>query len=643
MSKVKVRLFADNHFKYKLEGSVAWIALIGNIEHEIEFNEGDRVEVSSIKSVSKLKIRGAIKEVDILSSDITNLDGAFEGTRELDTATVRSSVDIVSMDSTFKDSGVVTFDIQTSSVINMDDAFNGTHRIEEIEIDTRDVNSMNRTFLNSNVKKIANILPFKGKDIDQIFVGNKNLDDVDGLDLSNVSDSTLKKGVFTGSDKLITGMDISFFRGQVSVRKRYFLVEENKIDDTQLFEIDIDGEKLEISKRNLSILYQDTDDSFDFSRNEVEIDLEPQELEISTRDSTDVIGDVESDNIADGSLNLEMDITAITLENQREAVDIDKGLTDNSSDQGFYQSEIDMEMDKNSFIMDNRANQQMEPTGSDDSSDNSNEFEMDIERFRLLNMDSRHPAELSSPDSDDSSNLSMYNLEMDIDSSGDNNQRGNREVILGNIDDSIDDLYELEIDIDSSSENIDPLDDGSCIYYLDKRGLFDLIGQAEVTLLSTLRYSLSIKRFKGIDYCRQKNDVRKINITSPVVNDLSYSNISMIIQKEDNGGNCKIEILNRLYITVSYTTLSFRLHGDSTFSVAISTTDSFILTMTRDGDNFKVYIDTTLVIESNHPVVQDGSILDIKTHSGSNSSFISNYKIFNRTLTYADVLNLNDN
>ena len=598
MAKTKVILYANNHFKYRLEGSRTWTPLIKDIEHEIEFNSGDRVELSSIKSLSKLKIKGAVKTVNIYSSDITSLEGAFEGTRELDHVEVNSSLHITNMEKTFKDSGILSFDIQTTDVINFIDTFNGTSRIEEINIDTASADDLTRTFKNSSVKSIENILPYKEKNVEEIFVNSKNIKSIDAINLSTVSDDLLRKGIFKGAEKIITGMDISFFRGKISARRKYFFIKDNEISSDHIFEMDTAGLKNEQSERGSISLLQKVDDTFDFGGKEFEIDIEPTKNEVSER----------------------MDIEIIQN-------------TDDSSSFFVYESEIDFEQ-KNLLNSDNREYIQLLNIDSDDSFNLSNEIEIDIDS-NLLNSSIRSIEELKATTiTDDSFDLNTYDIELDIDAYNIDYIRN--DLNISSLDDSFDNSKLLEMDIDSGSYDSDPLNDNSMVFMTDTFSRNDMI--SNTPLVQSLSYTSTYYGIFGQNQRVLNCSCQSIDLSNNMISNFSFEYVNKL-----NG--------NIIYEAASASRIFINFYGNKRLTININGTTMLdlsdidqkgIFNFCRDGDNFYVYVNNELVgsgTKSFTPFTSNGVI---KLHINGDGR-IWNIRAFSRYITQNDVLYLNSN
>ena len=229
-----ITLAADKEFKYKLSTDSGFTTLAGGITHTIEVEEGSTIELKSSELVSAIKVGGDVKSVNIHKSAISNLQGAFKDTDRLETVIVNTSVPITNMDSTFKNSGVKEFDIETEAVTDFDNTFENATRIQEVDIDTSNAETMNATFSGAlSLVAIRHILPFKGNNVFNILKGTDKLEELSGIDLTYVDDV----GELPNSPAL-KPLGLYLRDGKPQERKLYLVRSDMIADPNYTFEMD---------------------------------------------------------------------------------------------------------------------------------------------------------------------------------------------------------------------------------------------------------------------------------------------------------------------------------------------------------------------------------------------------------------------
>ncbi len=466
---MKVILYADDHIRYKLEGSVAWVTLMGGEEHEINFPSNARVELSALKTVKHIKIIGGVKNVHISKSEIESLEKSFEGTNFLEGVYVRSDVSITNMESSFEGSSVLTFDIPTNAVTNYNKTFKDTYGLNEITVNTSSAHSMNETFKNSKATTINSVLPYKGNNIKEILFNNRELKNISGIDLTNADNTAIKRECVFGSNNIIEQLDISFNRRKISVRKLYAENEENIIDETKTLEMSIDSYPK-------------------MQRDSNQIDISSQDI------SSDTVNYVfEQDK--------ELINTFLPMfHRQNYGSDLVRYTnTDNSSSIANYNFEIDNEHTNVLLDMNYRAHNTINLEELNVDIDfNTADYNLQTD-FNLANpwLNSAYRAndkDINTDDLDNTYDFNTYNVEIDFDSKRKEFVRGNNSIIT-NLEEDIAYDKVFQLDIDTYSSYVDPLGDGSQVLSLNNDDTADLINGYEINY----PYGVTISNNKVID------------------------------------------------------------------------------------------------------------------------------------------------
>jgi hypothetical protein len=469
----KVKMYADNAFRYRLHGSRSWISLSGGEWHYANFNDGDRVEFSSTSSVANIKIIGAVSNINIEKSELSSLDGSFERNKSMSTAVVNSSTQIETMDSSFADSGIVTLTLDSSNIKSAVKAFENTKDLRVLNFDSSNLKDSTDMFAGSKVESIDSLSNMRDSTMTGMFDDAKNLRTLASIDLR---DSLLTSEDIDVSEDLMVAMGIEFSRKKIIVNKIYSVVEDNVIDDDYSFELDIQVKELTKTRESTPDVNDGLSTDIDGSQN-IELDIKVKGLE-KTRESTPDVNDG-LDSVIDVSQNIELDIKVKNedLPNpRREPVIVDTGL-DTSIDSVNYTLEMDIER-THELLPISRREPVVVNTGLDTSIDSLNyTLEMDVQKATDPLAFARREPVVVDTGLDTTSDSSNYTFEMDIHKAGllDIARREPVTVDTGLDTTSDPSTYTLEMDIFAGYEDIDPFGDGSCVYYVGRDNQTELI------------------------------------------------------------------------------------------------------------------------------------------------------------------------
>jgi hypothetical protein len=307
----KVRIYSDKPVRWRIQGSQLWINLGGGQWNELPvFSGGERIEISSQLTVTVLKIHGDIKEVNIPNSELTNLNGSFEGTRNLNTVYLRSGATIDTMVDTFSSSGVVNFDIVTDGAVNLTGFAKNTFRLESAIMNVSNAVYKNNMFRESNLSSITSISGMTFQNSTNAFAYTKNLKRLGGaIDLRTEPNENMDSMSTVSSQWLNALYDISYLNGRIMQRKIY---SEDVIDDTMNFEMSIKQKELDTSYTNSNIDFGSSGEAvnalFDF-----EMDMSQKELDTSySKEMTELYGHNKiTDTSVDPLQNFEMECHAV--------------------------------------------------------------------------------------------------------------------------------------------------------------------------------------------------------------------------------------------------------------------------------------------------------------------------------------------
>ena len=86
----KVRVSANNNFRYRKKGLILWNTLLGGVTHIVELENSAEYEFNSV-SVTKINITGEIRSISIEKSDISSINDSFSNNFFMTTFTIDST------------------------------------------------------------------------------------------------------------------------------------------------------------------------------------------------------------------------------------------------------------------------------------------------------------------------------------------------------------------------------------------------------------------------------------------------------------------------------------------------------------------------------------------------------------------------
>ena len=369
---MKVNLYGDNVYRIRIYGSRSWTTLLPNIWNEFDYNDGDKIEISSTTTLNTLKIYGHVKEIHIENSEINSLAGSFTDTSSLETAIINSSEEITDISDAFNGSGIINLTMQTSGVINAERAFKDTKRLEHLSIEPSSITNAKEMLSGSNIKSIDSIIELENKNIYQIFKDAKNYYPEVGIDLSKVvEDGSTAMRI---SDEAKSAMEVFVSRGKV-LMKNYLIDENNIPTDGQLLEIDVKSDSAENTANPIG---DETLLDSDFNSNmNVEIDVKSQCVSATANPIEDETG---LPVVIDENMNIEIDIKMksnnISLA-KREDIVIDTNDLSEVIDSNFN-FEIDYDITNNDIFTARREDIQIDSDNLDSTYDSNYNFELDL-------------------------------------------------------------------------------------------------------------------------------------------------------------------------------------------------------------------------------------------------------------------------
>jgi hypothetical protein len=464
-------MHGDNPFRYRIEGARLWITLLPGQWHDIEFSQGDRVQINSTTNVTHLKIHGHVSNIFLENSELENLNDSFSGTKNLESVEVRSSSVIKSMDDIFNGSGIINITIPTIDIETANRAFKDTDRIVNAVIESDKLISENEMFSGSNVSSVDSINSRPLENVVDIFKDTKNFKIIGEIDLSmSASDD---KRIVNLNNESMASLDIMVSRGKILLKK-YEQVHDNVIDDDMNIEIDVKPILISNTRDEIIINSAEGED-FDDSMN-IEVDVTTLPLPLSRDKLVVDLGDMDPN--FNETMNVEIDVNQKNdniTHARRDDVHIATGL-DTSVDENMV-IEVDIVAEEKIIETIRRDSIRLD-TDLDNTSNDEYNLECDIVTVISDNLVTarRSPLIIKNGLSTDTDEAMTF--ECDIGTGSVSAPLVRRDSIIVETGmDSVSDVssYNIEIDVETTVDNIDPLDDGSCVYYASRNLDMDLV------------------------------------------------------------------------------------------------------------------------------------------------------------------------
>ena len=654
----KVKMWADAVFRYRIQGSRSWITLTGETWHEAEFTEGDRVEFSSTSTVSNIKIQGSVSNVFIENSEITSLDESFKGNTAMVSATINSATEISSANSAFEGSGIVTVIFDSSKVVSADKIFKDTKDLRSVTIDATAVNTIEQGFSGSGVEGIDSMSRYHGKNASDVFSDATELKQLSGIDLRMSGEGKLTRDTLDVSDKLINELDIMFTRQKVSLRKVYSVDPANTVDDNMNIELDIAGKEY-ITRAGKSSIEDSLPTDIDPAMN-IELDIAGREY--ITRSNKKTVEDgLETD--IDDNMNLEVDMAGKEYIARSSMPDIDDGL-EKDADPAMS---LEVNIKHKNLVPANRREDHIVDTGLPTDADDTT-YTLEVDQYIANNDIPMHRRENHVVDTglDESYDPVNYTLEVDQHIVNNNIPMHRREnhIVDTGLDTAYDpNTYTLEFDMHAGSDNVDPLDDGSCIYYIGKDNHSEMISGDMFPEPANGWKSNRVSTAWG-DVCSPIRQYAALPISDATVLDSVYKNIYVRFDKKSGGTEDAWSLLFSILNTDGSQRFSvltyFRSSGNMLVAINLADTDngsastviqkefakpsgkmSIAIIETSSGSNSYRLIFSGEDIGGYDITLTDAIASDTGTlcqnTDGRDASILCGVQVFNRPLSIADV------